>query len=162
MMKIAHTLPLALTLLLGAVPAVRAASPETSEQFAAAAVEQANPGTEISRAKDGMFYVTAEINGHKVRFLIDTGANVVTLTGADAARLGIEAEESLFGPQMSTAGGRVPMAWAKLDNVRLAGREVRGVKAAVMRTGLPVSLLGQNMLSQLASVTIEGDRLRMR
>ena len=162
MIKIAHALPLALTLLLGAAPAAYAASPETGDQFATAAAEQANPGMEISRAKDGMFYVDAEINGQKVRFLVDTGANVVTLTGADAERLGISAEASLFGPQMATAGGRVPMAWAKLDAVRLAGREVRGVKAAVMRTGLPVSLLGQNMLSKLASVTIEGDRLRMR
>lgn len=161
MTKIVHAL-FTTALLFGASATVRAASPETGEQFAAAMAEQPNPGMEVTRSKDGMFYVDAEINGRKIRFLIDTGANVVVLTGSDAAKLGIQASANPFGPQMATAGGKATMAWARLDNVRLAGRDVQGVKAAVVQSGLPVSLLGQNMLSKLASVTIEGDRLRMR
>lgn len=159
MIKRSSLLPLALAFL-AALPAT-AASPEPADQIATATTGDGQ-GMDVQRAKDGMFYVHAEINGQQVRFLVDTGANVVVLNGADAARLGIQAEANLFGPQMSTAGGSAPMAWTKLDQVRLAGREVRGIKAAVVRSGLPVSLLGQNMLSKLASVTIEGDRLRMR
>ena len=149
--------------LLSALPATAiAASPEPADQIAAAASPGQSQGMEISRAKDGMFYVQAEINGQKIRFLVDTGANVMVLNGADAAKLGIQAQADMFGPQMATAGGNAPMAWAKLDRVRLAGCEATDIKAAVVRSGLPVSLLGQNMLSKLASVTIEGDHLRMR
>ena len=162
MIKQPRLLPLALALLATLPSAAIAASPEPADRIAAVAAAGADEGMEIARAKDGMFYVQAEINGQKIRFLVDTGANVVVLNGADAARLGIQAEADLFGPQMATAGGSAPMAWAKLDRVRLAGREATGVKAAVVKSGLPVSLLGQNMLSKLASVTIEGDRLRMR
>jgi len=148
-------LPLALLLAAGA-PAL-AASPVPDEQIEAEAM-----GMDVARAKDGMFYVQAEINGQPVRFLVDTGANVVVLTGADAARLGIQAEVNPFGPRMQTAGGGAAMAWTKLAQVRLAGREVRDLKAAVVPTGLPVSLLGQNMLSKLGAVMIQGDRLSLR
>ena len=162
MIKQPRLTSLALALLAALPTTALAANPEPLDQIASVAAAGEGPGMDIVRAKDGMFYVQAEINGQQIRFLVDTGANVVVLNGADAARLGIQAEADMFGPQMATAGGNAPMAWAKLDRVRLAGREATGVKAAVVRTGLPVSLLGQNMLSKLASVTIEGDRLRMR
>ena len=153
-------LPLALAF--ATLPTIaQAASPAQPDQLAAA-VDGPAAEQDIPRAKDGLFYVDVLINGQSIRFLVDTGANVVVLTGADAARLGIQAECGAFGPRMATAGGSAPMAWARLDHVRLAGREVHGVKAAVVQSGLPVSLLGQSGLSQLGSVTIEGDRLRMR
>lgn len=161
-MKQPRFLPLlALSLLVPGV-ARAAASPATPEQLTEALATPESGTTDVPRAKDGLFYVDVLVNGQPVRFLVDTGANMVVLTGADAERLGIRAELSMLAPQMTTAGGKAPMAWAKLDNVRLAGREVRDLKAAVVQTGLPVSLLGQNMLSKLGSVTIEGDRLRMR
>lgn len=144
----------------GPAPAASPASPEPFgglETVAAPAAE-----TDVARDKDGLFYVDVLVNGQPVRFLVDTGANMVVLTGADAARLGIRAEANAWGPQMTTAGGKAPMAWARLNHVILAGREMRDLKAAVVANGLPVSLLGQNMLSRLASVTIEGDRLRLR
>lgn len=164
MLRIAR--PLAIALALGAaVPttarAATAASPGGIGAIAAA-VEPDGEMTDVERAKDGLFYVDVLINGQSIRFLVDTGANMVVLTGADAARLGIQARVNPFGPQMSTAGGQAPMAWARLDHVQLAGREMRDLKAAVVPSGLPVSLMGQNMLSRLGSVTIEGDRLRLR
>ena len=143
--------------------AAPAASPVSPEQLQAEAGGLAgDAATDVVRAKDGLFYVDVLVNGQPVRFLVDTGANTVVLTGADAERLGIRAEASVWGPQMTTAGGKTPMAWAKLDHVQLAGREIRDLKAAVVPSGLPVSLLGQNMLSKLGSVTFEGDRLRLR
>lgn len=156
-------LPLAL-ILTAALPATgRAASPIMPDQLSSAIATDNDTGEkDISRSKDGLFYVDVLINGQSIRFLIDTGANVVVLTGADAARLGLQADGNSLGPRMATAGGATPMAWAKLDHVRLAGREVRDLKVAVVKSGLPVSLLGQSMLSKLASVTIEGDRMRMR
>lgn len=119
-------------------------------------------GHDVDRAPDGLFYVELMVNGQPVRFLVDTGASVVVLTAADAARVGISPDATRFNAHVQTAGGAAPMAWANLDQVQLAGREVRDLRAAVVRQGLQVSLLGQNMLSKLASVTIEGDRMRMR
>lgn len=141
--------------------AVSAASPTPAVEYASPDAS-GDAGMTVSRAKDGLFYVDVLVNGQPVRFLVDTGANTVVLRGEDAARLGIQAVASVWGPQMTTANGKAPMAWAKLDQVQVAGREVRDLKVAVVQTGLPVSLLGQNMLSQLASVTFAGDRLLLR
>jgi aspartyl protease family protein len=116
---------------------------------------------EVARSSDGLFYVQARVNGRPVRFLVDTGASVVVLTRADAARLGVPLGGGAGG-QIETAAGRTRMDWATLDAVELAGRDLGGVRAAVVQEGLGVSLLGQDVLSRLDAVTIEGDRLRLR
>lgn len=118
------------------------------------------PGTvELARAGDGLFYATATVNGRPVRFLVDTGANVMLLTAADARRVG--AARAPAATRLATAGGSAAMAWTRLDTVELAGRRLAGVQAGVVAHGLPVSLLGQDMLSRFAVVTIAGDRMRM-
>ena len=118
-------------------------------------------GMRSARAADGLFYVHADVNGHAVRFLVDTGASVVVLTPADAAAVGVAPHPDSFDAHVETAGGKAAMAWATLDEVRIAGRRVRGVRAAVVREGLGVSLLGQNMLARLGSVRMEGDQLEL-
>ena len=117
---------------------------------------------EFTRAADGLFYVDIKVNGAPVHFLVDTGASVVTLTPADARKVGAPVEERHYNAHVETASGKTAMAWTTLDHVAIAGREVRTLRAAVVREGLGVSLLGQNLLSQLGSVTIEGDRLKLR
>lgn len=119
-------------------------------------------GMRATRAADGLFYVRASVNGRPVRFLVDTGASVVVLTPADAAAVGLAPHPDSFDSHVETAAGKAPMAWATIDEISIAGRQVRGVRAAVMRDGLGVSLLGQNMLARLGSVRMEGDQLELR
>jgi aspartyl protease family protein len=122
-----------------------------------------NPGHESSRDKgDGLFYVNALVNGKPLRFLVDTGASVMVLTAADAKRVGLEIAEGHYNGNVQTVGGRTEMAWATVDHIQIGGRDVRQLRAAVVRAGLGVSLLGQNALSQFESVTIKGDRLSIR
>jgi aspartyl protease family protein len=109
---------------------------------------------------DGLFYVTARVNGTPIRFVIDTGANVVVLTSSDARRAGVKS--GIGSERIETAAGGSTMRWAMLDRVDLAGRQLTGTRAAVVENGLKVSLLGQNALSQLQSVTLAGERLELR
>jgi aspartyl protease family protein len=51
------------------------------------------------------------------------------------------------------------MAWTHVKRISVGGRQIRDVRAAVARHGLSVSLLGQNLLSRLGKVRIDGDRL---
>ncbi|PZU09151.1 TIGR02281 family clan AA aspartic protease [Sphingomonas sp.] len=113
----------------------------------------------IARSSDGLFYVHAMVNGQRVRFLVDTGASVVVLSAADARAVGAMPASGGYNARMSTAGGSRPMAWTKLGHVRIAGHDVRGVTAAVVNGGPGVSLLGQNLLSKLGGLHIDGDRL---
>lgn len=113
-------------------------------------------------ASDGLFYVDALVNGKPLRFLVDTGASIMVLTAADAKAVGIEVGEQHYNSNVKTVGGKAEMAWATIDRIEIGGRNVNQLKAAVVRNGLGVSLLGQNALSKFESVTIKGDSLSIR
>jgi aspartyl protease family protein len=119
-------------------------------------------GNEIGRAADGLFYVTAIVNGAPVRFIVDTGATTVVLTREDARRAGITLDDQHFDASAQTAAGNTAMARIVLQDVVVGNKRTRAVDAAVVRADLPVSLLGQNWLSKLDSLTITGDRLLFR
>lgn len=113
----------------------------------------------VARASDGLFYVNATVNGQRIRFLVDTGASVVVLSDADARAVGAAPPAESYSSRMATAGGSRPMAWTKLGHVRIAGHDVRGVTAAVVSGGPGVSLLGQNLLSKIGGLRIDGDQM---
>ncbi|NIJ07547.1 aspartyl protease family protein [Sphingomonas vulcanisoli] len=134
---------------------------QTVDDQAAAAASDASGRSKVARASDGLFYIGAEVNGHHLRFLVDTGASYTVLRADDARTLGLTPEADRFGEKVETVGGSTAMAWTHLASVKLAGRELHDVRAAVVRQGLGVSLLGQNMLTKLGSVRIKGDRLEL-
>jgi aspartyl protease family protein len=116
----------------------------------------------LKRAPDGLFYVTAAVNGVPVRFVVDTGANVVVLTRADAAAAGVIGSPT-GGRALRTAGGTAAMRWATIDRLTIGDRAIAGADAAIVGdNGLPHSLLGQSVLSRLDSVTLRGNRLQLR
>jgi len=112
----------------------------------------------IYRADDGLFYLTANVNGVPVRFLVDTGASVMVLRSADAEAIGAPAQTATR-TRIDGVGGSSAMAWTHVKRISVGGRQIHDVRAAVARRGLSVSLLGQNLLSRLGKVKIEGDRL---
>ena len=116
----------------------------------------------ISKAADGLFYMSGKINGTAVRFLIDTGANMVVLTSDDARRLGLASSTNRMNDRIETAGGQSHMSRVSLDAVDVAGHHVERVDAAVMPDGLRVSLLGQNLLSKLGQINMSGDEITFR
>lgn len=114
----------------------------------------------ILRAQDGLFYVNATVNGKAVRFVIDTGSNVVVLTKRDAARIGM-AQSATDALALQTVGGSAPMQRGSVDRLVVAGQSLDDVDAATVEGGLDVSLLGQSALSRLQSLRFEGDRLEL-
>lgn len=115
--------------------------------------------TELPRAANGHFYTDASINGSPVRFLIDTGASVVALTGADARAAGLYWSDADVAPVARGASGQVQGVAVMLDRVSLGGHEARNVSAIIVPEGLEISLLGQSFLSTVQPVRIERDRM---
>jgi aspartyl protease family protein len=115
----------------------------------------------LRRAADSHFYADAQVNGAAVRFLVDTGASGVVLTGGDARRAGIGAGD--YSARGIGAGGEVRLMPASVARLALGPIAADNVPAMVAEEGrLPVSLLGQSFLSRVGSVTIEGDTLVLR
>lgn len=103
----------------------------------------------LHAARDGYVFVDAAVNGTSLRMAFDTGAAMVSLTQADAARIGIAGSLSYTMP-FATANGRSYGAPVTLREVRIGQLEIDDVKAVVM-PNLAVSLLGQTFLSRLDS-----------
>lgn len=116
----------------------------------------------LKRSPDGLFYVTAAVNGVPVRFVVDTGANVVVLTKADAAAAGVTGSAAA-GRSLRTAAGATPMRWATIARLTVGDHAITGADAAIVGDdGPPHSLLGQSVLARLDSVTLRGNRLQLR
>lgn len=114
---------------------------------------------EIRRSHDGLFYVTAQVDGQFVRFIVDTGASVTVLTSRDAAMLGLVPDESRFDSSIDTVGGSASMAWARIGRIELEGHTLNDMPVAIVQSGVRTSLLGQDALSALGRITIERNRL---
>ncbi|HEX8445322.1 MAG TPA: retropepsin-like aspartic protease [Sphingomonas sp.] len=141
-------------------PIANAVMPAASPAIAGGAASAS--GQDVARGTDGLFYVTARVNGRPLRFLVDTGASFVVLTAADAQAVGVQPEERHYNGRVETVGGSTAMAWTTLDHVHVAGHDIHKLRAVVVRGGLGVSLMGQNMLAELDSVTFQADRLSLR
>jgi aspartyl protease family protein len=106
----------------------------------------------------GHVLLDAVVNGAPVRFLVDTGASLVTLTPADARAAGLSPRQLAFDERASTANGLVRMASVTLREIRLGQLSVGDVPAAVIEN-LNVSLLGMSFLNRLQSYEMRGGRL---
>lgn len=145
----------------GAVRAAVPISSDLSAQSTVVAIDPASPAspsaTKLHRASDGLFYATALVNGERIRFLVDTGASVVTLTADDARKLDIMPESQTGHAE--TANGRATFGWTDIDTIEVAGKHVEDVRAAVLSKDAGVSLLGQNLLARLGTVRLKDDEL---
>lgn len=122
--------------------------------------DRAAPVLRVAQAPDGLFRLSLPVGGATVRFVIDTGANVVVLTPRDAARIGAR-PLAASGQRLRTAAGDSAMVETRIEGLSIAGRRL-GPLRAVIAPGAPASLLGQNVLGQIESVTLRGDRLELR
>ncbi len=117
----------------------------------------------LTKAADGLFYVTAHVNDVPVRFVVDTGANVVVLTRADAKAAGLVVTDGRSRQTLRTAGGQQTMHWTNIGSMKIAGQALDNTEAVVVGAGGPPhSLLGQSALARFQSVTIRGNRLELK
>jgi aspartyl protease family protein len=108
----------------------------------------------------GHFITTGAINGVAVRFLVDTGASLVSMSSAEAKRLGINytTGQKTFS---STANGVVPTYLVKIDEVRVGDVTVNNVDGMVhVGDTLPIVLLGMSFLNRM-EMRRDGERMML-
>jgi len=105
---------------------------------------------------DGHFWVSAQLNGRDVRFMVDSGASITTVSRQTANDAGVPiGNEHVI---VSTANGPARATLAYADRL---------VVSSIERTDFPVhinenddvNLLGMNFLSTLGSWRVEGTYL---
>lgn len=102
----------------------------------------------LSADPRGHFYANGTVNGRSMRFLVDTGATLTTLSRTDARRLGLDYRDGTPSRVM-TGNGEVTGWRMSLDSVRVGPTTVRDVEAFVVdNDALPVGLLGMSFLGR--------------
>jgi aspartyl protease family protein len=117
--------------------------------------------TVLERSSGGAFYATALVNGVPVEFIVDTGAELVALSKADAQKAKVPFDEAKFEPVARTASGIAKGEKVHIASIDLEGKRRDDVGGMVIE-GLDVSLLGQNYLQRLEGVEMSGDKMILR
>jgi len=119
-------------------------------------------GLIIRAARDGHFYLEAQVNGARLWFLVDTGASGVVLSADAARRARISPSRSDYTQRASTANGTVRMAPVSLRELRVGDLRMRDVAGSVNEAEMPLSLLGMSFLNRPDSFEFNGDQLVLR
>lgn len=113
----------------------------------------------IARSADGHFWAAANVNGHAVRFLVDSGATTTTLSRDDAAAADVAASGG-FPVLVETANGTVTLQRARISLLEVGPIAITDAPVLIGSEGLgSVSLLGMSFLSTLSSWRVEGTTL---
>lgn len=116
----------------------------------------------IAKSPDGHFWADADVDGHPLHFLVDTGATAVALTADDARSLGIDPTTLTYSYTVTTANGPARAAAVKLGLVSVGRAEVSDVDAFVIDQGLETSLLGMTYLGRLSKFEATPDAMVLR
>ena len=119
------------------------------------------PSTAVLTADgQGHFLTTGNINGTTVRFLVDTGASMISIGASDARRIGIDASKGQPGIA-NTANGQTSVSRVKLDTVRVGEIVLNNVDALVHQHDLPIALLGMTFLNRM-EMQRDGDVMTLK
>jgi len=104
----------------------------------------------------GHFTADGQVNGQPMRFVVDTGASLVSIPVSEAQRLSLEYQKGQKA-RMNTANGATTGYLVKLDTVKVGGVTLHGVDAVVIEgTGFGSPLLGMSFLNRM-NMKREGD-----
>jgi len=117
--------------------------------YSALSVQNEHATIALTPDQNGHFVSSGSINGASVRFLVDTGATMVSMNVDEARRAGVN---YLAGQQgvSQTANGVTPIYRVKLAQVTLGDITLRDIDGVVHEnSALPMVLLGMSFLGKL-------------
>jgi aspartyl protease family protein len=115
--------------------------------------------TRIPMAIDGHFWVTAKLNGHDVKFLVDSGATTTTIDRDTAKAAGVEmsARRDQF---VRTGNGVIRVSSSRARELSVGTITRRNVGLEIADND-DLNVLGMNYLSSLSRWGVEGRWLVM-
>jgi len=109
----------------------------------------------LSQGSHGHYFVDGEANSHKINFVIDTGASVVSLPQTEANSAGLSCQKKA---SIKTGNGTVQVCTTLISTLKLGSFSLKDVEA-VIAPNLGQALLGMNVLKRFR---IEQDSGEMR
>jgi aspartyl protease family protein len=116
--------------------------------YSALSVQNERATVVLMPDKNGHFVSSGSINGASIRFLVDTGATMVSMSVEDARRASVNYLAGERG-YSQTANGVTSVYKVKLGQVTLGDITLRDIDGVVHENALPVVLLGMSFLGRL-------------
>ena len=122
---------------------------EMGQHFESAAASGARTSATFASDDRGQFVVEGAVNGVHMRFMVDTGATLVSLSASDAGRMGIDYRRGQRMVAVMADGRRVAAYHVKLDSVTVGDITLLNVDASVHEgAGMGMGLLGMSFLNR--------------
>jgi aspartyl protease family protein len=110
--------------------------------------------TRIPMAIDGHFWVAAKLNGHDVKFLVDSGATTTTIDRDTAKAAGVEVS-GRRDQYVRTGNGVIRVSSGRADELTVGTITRRDVGLEIADND-NLNVLGMNYLSSLSRWGVEG------
>jgi aspartyl protease family protein len=101
----------------------------------------------IPIGSNGHFFTDGFINGHSIKFMVDTGASAIAIGKSDADRLGLDYKTRGSPVQMGTANGIVTGQRITINTLRIGDVQLYDIDA-IVGPNMPFALLGNNFLNR--------------
>lgn len=113
----------------------------------------------LRKASDGHFWVTADVNGTPVRFMVDSGASYTAMSTDAARRANVEPDRFSMKMVLNTANGIVEADRATVRELQVGTLQMRDHAVVIASAFGDTNLLGMNFLSALESWRVEGSSM---
>jgi aspartyl protease family protein len=113
----------------------------------------------IPVSEDGHFWVSADLNGHQTRFLVDSGASITTVSPETARAAALQ--PGMRVAMVETANGVVRMRRATANRFQLGPMERSDLSVNINERDSS-NVLGMNFLSSLSGWGVQGNYLVLR
>ena len=111
--------------------------------------------TRIPLGPDGHYWITARLNGTRLRLMVDTGATVTAISQDVAEAAGIEPDPLRPEAEVETANGKVTAAPARIASLRFGSIAAQDLDAIVMPGEDGPNVIGMNFLTRLKGWRVE-------
>lgn len=120
--------------------------------------------TEVAMEREnGVYKVPVTINGVPMKFILDTGASLISMSDAEAELLykrGAISEADIIGRSrfQDATGAISPGAVIRLKSVQIGDRVLENVSANIVSGNKAPLLLGQSALSKFGKISLDYQR----
>jgi len=122
---------------------------DMGQHFASTAADDGRrQAVNLAQDASGHFIADGMVNGSHIRFMVDTGATLVSIPISEAARLGIDYQKGRLGYSILADGRRVASWRVQLDSVTLGDVTLLNVEGSVSQ-GSGIPLLGMSFLNRM-------------
>ena len=132
-----------------------------SSSLAAKPLNNASAVVQLWADSNGFFQSRGMINGRSLKFLVDTGANLVVLNSQQADRIQLDYKNGRRA-MATTASGQAQMYLVEIDNISFETIELNNILVGVIVGAYPTTpLLGMSFLKKV-DMKRSGDLMELK